>query len=271
MYIVFAMENISKREFKILVSIISIGLVLGAVIISPNLGIQAQDSTIKNVIVLVPDGCSQSIQTLSRWYSNGSLTLDEVGVSGTVKTYMSNSIITGSAAAATAFATGNKTTVRFLSVGPRPDDFLTGFTSTVEPYAPIATVLEGAKSKVKATGMIATSRITHATPAAYGCHIHDRGMDNEIMEHLVYQEIDVVFGGGFRHLIPEGTSYTTTFGKTWNGRRTDGEDLHVELLSRGYQFVDNKDDMVALTSGRVWGMFDDSHTTRYRQTVLRTP
>ena len=77
----------------------------------------------RNVIVMVPDGCSQSIQTLARWYKkrvlkdDEPLTLDGM-VSGMVKTHMANSVITGSAAAATAFATGYKTTVRFLAVAP---------------------------------------------------------------------------------------------------------------------------------------------------------
>jgi alkaline phosphatase len=110
-----------------------------------------------------------------------------------------------------------------------------------------------------ATGIAVTSRVTHATPAAFACHIEDRGWDNDIMEHMVYDNVDVVFGGGARHLIPEDESYTTTFGATWGGKRTDGENLMDVLLDRGYQFVDNRDDMMALTSGKVWGLFDDSH------------
>jgi alkaline phosphatase len=180
-------------------------------------------------------------------------------VSGTVTTYMANSIITGSAAAATAFATGHKTTVRFLGVGPRTDDLLEGFVPTAEPYAPVASVLEAAKLNGKATGLVATSRITHATPAAYACHIDDRGKDNDIMENMVYEDIDVVFGGGFRHLIPESETYETSFGEIWGGKRTDEQNLYEELLSRGYQVVDSEEGMDEVTSGKVWGLFDDSH------------
>ena len=157
----------------------------------------------QNVVVLIPDGCDQSVLTAARWYKqyvlkdDEPLALDKMGVTGMVKTFMANSVITGSAAAATAFATGEKTTARFLGVGPDPDLYpnLTGFSSTIAPYAPIQSVLEAAKLRGKAVGLIATSRITHATPAAYACHIQDRGMDNEIMEHLVYQDLDVVFAG----------------------------------------------------------------------------
>ena len=65
----------------------------------------------QNVIVLIPDGCDQSVLTAARWYKkhvlkdDEPLALDKIGVTGMVKTYMANSIITGSAAAATAFAT----------------------------------------------------------------------------------------------------------------------------------------------------------------------
>lgn len=213
---------------------------------------------IKNVIVMIPDGCDETVQTLARWYKGGKLQLDEMQGGG-VTVHMANSVIPGSAAAATAFATGHKTTVRFLGVGPRTDDLLTGFKPTAAPYAPVASILEAAKLRGKATGIVATSRVTHATPAAFACHIEDRGWDNDIMEHMVYNNIDVVFGGGARHLIPAGNSYETTFGAVWSGKRTDGENLMDVLLARGYQFVDNKDDMAALTRGKVWGLFDDSH------------
>lgn len=220
--------------------------------------IHYKNRTFKNVIVLIPDGCDETVQTVARWYKGDDLQVDKM-VGGGVKIHMANSVITGSAAAATAFATGHKTTVRFLGIGPRTDDLLTGFEPTAEPYAPVASILEAAKLAGKATGLVATSRITHATPAAYACHIQDRGWDNDIMEHIVYNNLDVVFGGGARHLIPSGESYTTSFGATWGGKRTDGENLMNELLDRGYQFVDNRDDMLALTDGPVWGLFDDSH------------
>ena len=212
----------------------------------------------KNVIVLIPDGCDETVQTVARWYKGEDLQVDKM-VGGGVKVHMANSVIPGSAAAATAFATGHKTTVRFLGVGPRTDDLLTGFVPTAEPYAPVASILEAAKLAGKATGLVATSRITHATPAAYACHIQDRGWDNDIMEHIVYNNLDVVFGGGARHLIPEDASYTTSFGDVWGGKRTDGENLMDVLLNRGYQFVDSQDGMQALSEGPAWGLFDDSH------------
>lgn len=191
-----------------------------------------EDPSIKNVIVMIPDGCSSSLQTLARWKKGEALTLDSLLV-GAVKTWMANSIITGSAAAVTAFATGLKTRVGFLSVGPDGE------------YRPMATVLEGAKLKGRATGLVATSRICHATPAGYAAHVHDRGMYSRITEQMVYQNLDVAFGGGKQFLLP----------KSEGGKREDGENLLKVLRDKGYQFVETGEEMASITSGKVWGLF----------------
>ena len=179
----------------------------------------------KNVIVLIADGCSDEQYTFARWFKGQPLSFDSIRV-GAVETYIADSVIADSAPAATAFATGVRTSDKFISVGPhaetiagvpKPDPEL--------QYKPLATVLEGARLMGKATGIVATSRVTHATPAAYIAHVPSRDMEDEIMEQAVYQNIDVVFGGGKRHLLP----------KDAKGRRADGEDLTAELRSRGYQ------------------------------------
>ncbi|KKG07588.1 alkaline phosphatase [Methanosarcina sp. 2.H.A.1B.4] len=208
------------------------------------------DANIKNIIVLVPDGCSQSVQTLARWYSGKPLQLDEMMV-GAVSTYSADSVITDSSAAATALATGHKTTNGFISVGPADDSVLSILEAPSEEvqYRPLATVLEGSKLEGKATGLVVTSRVTHATPAAFASHVDDRDNENEIMEQMVYGDIDIVFGGGSRYLVPVAEE----------GKRTDGENLTKVLLDRGYQFIDNKDEMLDLTSGRAWGLFAKSH------------
>jgi alkaline phosphatase len=208
------------------------------------------EARIKNVIILVPDGCSQSVQTLARWYSGKPLQVDEMMV-GTISTYSTDSVITDSSSAATAFATGYKTTNGFVSVGPAGDSVL----STLEPppeelqYSPLATVLEGSKLQGKATGLVATSRVTHATPAAFAAHVDNRDNETEIMEQIVYEDIDVVFGGGSGYLIPAAEG----------GKRTDGENLTRVLLDREYQLVGTRDEMSSLTTGRAWGLFASSH------------
>jgi alkaline phosphatase len=215
------------------------------------LGVAADSSAARNVIVMIPDGCSQSILTLARWYTGEPLALDSMAA-GLVSTYMADSVITDSAAAATAFACGVKTSDGFVGLGPRPE----GVLSTLEPpaagmqYKPVASVLEAARLMGKGTGLVATSRISHATPAGYAAHVEDRDWDNEIVEHMVYQGVDVVFGGGSRHLRP------TQLG----GRRTDNEDLLQQLVAfLGYRWVDDRAGLLALDEGPVWGLFASSH------------
>lgn len=208
------------------------------------------EAKIKNVIVLVPDGCSQSIETLARWYSGKPLELDNM-IAGTVSTYSSDSVITDSSSAATAFATGYKTTNGFISVGPSNESVLSILEAPPEElqYKPLATVLEASKLKGKSTGLVVTVRASHATPAAFAAHVDDRDNETEIIEQMVYENIDVVFGGGSSYLIPVSEG----------GVRTDGENLTKVLLDRGYQYVDNKDKMMKLTSGKTWGVFAPGH------------
>jgi alkaline phosphatase len=155
------------------------------------------EAEIKNVIVLIPDGCSQSVETLARWYSGKPLELDNM-VTGTVSTYSTDSIITDSSSAATAFAAGYKTTNGFVSVGPSNSSVLSTLEIPPEElqYRPLATVLEGSKLEGKATGLIATSRVTHATPAAFAAHVDNRDNETEIRDFLLFSGLQT-----FSHIM----------------------------------------------------------------------
>ncbi|MEJ2223833.1 MAG: alkaline phosphatase [Syntrophobacterales bacterium] len=206
---------------------------------------KASPQTVKNVIVLIPDGCSAEQYTLARWFKGEPLALDQIRV-GAIKTYIADSVVADSAPAASAFATGYRTSDKFISVGPKnptlpgvppPDPSLS--------YKPLATVLEGAKLLGKATGLVVTSRVTHATPAAYYAHVPARRMENDIMEQGVYQNLDVVLGGGKRHLLS----------KEYGGKRTDDENLMDVLQERGYTFVATAEELQKAKSGKVYGIF----------------
>lgn len=199
----------------------------------------------KNVIVLIADGCSSEQYTFARWFKGSALSFDALLVGG-IKTYMADSVVTDSAAAASAFATGVRTSDKSISMGPH-EKTITGVTlpSADLRHRPLATVLEGARLLGKATGIVATSRVTHATPAAYIAHVPSRKMEDDIMEQAVYQLIDVAFGGGKRLLLPD--------------RRYDGENLYDMLKQQGYQIVESRNAMLAVMRGKVFGMFSRSH------------
>jgi alkaline phosphatase len=202
----------------------------------------------KNVIVLMTDGTAATHTTLARWYKGAPLALDEMFLGG-VRTYGVDTFITDSAPAATAFATGHKTNDKYVGVLPDPAKITMPGIPPLPPELkekPVATVLEGAKLMKKSAGLVATSNIQHASPAGYSAHWPARSKYNEIAEQQVYLDIDVVFGGGKRYLLPSPA-----------GSRTDGENLVEVLKSRGYAFVENRTDMANFRGRKIWGLFAD--------------
>ncbi len=212
----------------------------------------------KNVIIMIPDGCSMSIETFARLYKGSDINLDKLHA-GSVRTFSANSIITDSSAAATAFASGHKTTSGFLGVGPHEKDILPIYSPKTSPYYPLPTILEGAKYNGKSTGLVVTSVINHATPGAFSAHLPSRHMSDDIMEQIVYQDIDVVFGGGGSNLLPAGVEYKSAGGDIWKGKRKDSENLISVLQERGYSFISSRDELINLNSDRVWGVFSKNH------------
>lgn len=147
-----------------------------------------------NVIMMVMDGTSAGATSLARWYKGENLAMDEIVIGG-VRTHSAESAITDSAPAATALATGHKSNDKI--VGLLPELVSTPGVEAVDPedaFKPVANVLEGAKLQGKATGIISTSEIQHATPAGFSSHATHRSNYQDIAEQQVYQEIDVVLG-----------------------------------------------------------------------------
>ncbi|MDM5194394.1 alkaline phosphatase [Bacillus hominis] len=202
----------------------------------------------KNVIFMVIDGTSSSATTLARWYKGSPLALDQI-VSGGVRTYSAESAITDSAPAATALATGNKSNSGYVGVLPSVVN-----SPGLEPikdeckFRPVANVLEGAKHSGRATGIVATSEIQHATPASFSAHHANRKNFEVIGEQQVYQNIEVVLGGGKAALQP----------KASNGIRKDNEDLVKAIQGKGYDFVETKDALLNSKSNKIWGSFSNT-------------
>lgn len=205
----------------------------------------AAEKPVKNVIFLMTDGTAASHIALARWYKGGPLALDDILV-GAVRTYSAESVITDSAPAATAFASGHKSNSKFLGILPA-ETSVPGVAAIGEglKYKPVANVLEGAKLSGRAVGLVATSNIQHASPAAFSAHTPYRDQYTLIAKQQVYGNIDVVFSAGTRYLLP------TEAG----GVRTDGENLVDVLKRRDYAFVESRDQMLGLKRGKAWGLF----------------
>ena len=220
-------------------------LLLTALFVCILLPVPAWAAPAKNVILLMTDGTSSTHLTLARWYKGAPLALDDILVGG-LRTYSAESLITDSAPAATAFATGHKTNTKFLGILPEKTT-MPGVPAIApaDQFKPTATVLEGARLMGKSVGLVATSQIQHASPAAFSAHTPFRDRYPLIAQQQVYGNIDVVFGGGLQYLLP----------KEHGGVRTDGQDLTEVLKANGVSLLRNRDELLAFNGRRGWGLF----------------
>ncbi|MEE4577316.1 alkaline phosphatase [Paenibacillus polymyxa] len=200
-----------------------------------------KDTTIKNVIILIPDGMANDATALARWYKGSSLTLDSMA-SGMVRTHSADAPIADSAPAGTAFATGHKSHTGY--VGILPDEATMPGQQPIaagDAKKPVASILEASKLAGKSTGIIATSEIMHATPADFTAHYPDRKNYDALSMQQAYNGVDVVLGGGGKFLEPAG--------------RKDGQDLIAQIKDQGYDFVTTPEGLKNSTSSKLWGSF----------------
>lgn len=193
----------------------------------------------KNLILMIADGCGPASITMARDYARAvlgrrALTLDAIQV-GAVRTASASNRVTDSAAGATAYACGVKTYNGAIAVDTA------GRT--------VATLLEAAKARGMATGLVVTSRITHATPAAFAAHVGQRAMETEIAQQMLAQRIDVLLGGGWSYFLPTADG----------GRRMDRRNLLQEAEAAGYQVVRTAADFRKGLQRPVLGLFGPDH------------
>ncbi len=211
---------------------------------APKVG-AAAPKPVKNIILMLSDGTGPEAWPLIRWIKGAPLNVDTI-LSGAIRTYGADSIITDSAPGATAYATGFKGTDKGISVGAWNVTIDAAKEMVAPKYVPLATLLEGARLFGRATGIVATSNIQHATPAAFSSHWHDRGNYSELGEQQVYQGMDVVLSGGSQYLLPKSIQ---------GGKREDGENLVAVIKSKGYTYVTTKDELAVVKGTKVWGAF----------------
>ena len=152
----------------------------------------------RNVIILQGDGMGTAQRDLIRLVTVGNkagkdLVMNRLEHTGLVHTDPNDpkQAVTDSAAAATAFSTGVKT--------------FNGAIGVDVDGKPVRTVLEDARRAGKSTGLVTTSQVTDATPAAYAAHVSDRAQQSEIArQFLESSKPDVILGGGEDYWYPKG-------------------------------------------------------------------
>ena len=204
--------------------------------------------TLKNVIVMIPDGMSLAGTTLARLYKGEPLALDPLA-SGLMITWSGDGTIADSAPAGSAIATGWKSqSGNIASTGQTYDWPNVHLPPVGEELRPVATLLEGARISGRATGIISTSEFMHATPADFSAHDPSRKSYDNLTEQIVYNNLDVILGGGAKYLKPE--------------FRADKEDMEDILKARGYTLVKNTLELEQFTGHKLVGVFGktDQHT-----------
>ena len=187
---------------------------------------------VKNVIFLIGDGMGLAHVTLTSYFVGKPLEMMKMPYIGFMHTYSANSLVTDSAAAGTALATGYKTFNGMICVTPDGKSVMTLF--------------EAAKKVGKSTGVITTTRVTHATPASFYAHVKSRKEEREIARQLVEGDtIDVAFGGGMKYF---------------------SEELLEKAKANGFTVITTREELLNLDPSavkRVLGIFSRSHLPYY--------
>ena len=181
-----------------------------------------------SIILMIGDGMGFEHVNISRLVEkglNGHLTLEQLEFNCSVMTYSANAEVTDSAASATAIATGFKTNNGMLAMDPSEES--------------LTTILEIADSKGKSTGLVTTTFIQHATPAAFMTHVESRNSYSEISRQIVEEvDVDVLLGGG--------TSY-------FSSSQLDA------MVTNGYEIVENRTALLDANSGKLLGLFSGGY------------
>lgn len=138
---------------------------------------------IKNIIFLIGDGMGLASASMMQVENNYDPTIfDSADNIALQKTYSMDNRVTDSAASGTALATGYKTNNTYLGV--------------LADGTPVESLIEVAKREGKRTGIVVTTYLQHATPAAFYAHINSRHEYLAITEQLVGSNLDIAIGGG---------------------------------------------------------------------------
>ena len=165
----------------------------------------AKGKTPKNIIFMIGDGMGLE-QVSTAWTANrGELNMEQMPYVGLQRTYCLNWLVTDSAAAGTALASGNKTNK--------------GMIATLPDGTELDTMMDFAKRAGKRTGVVVVCRLNDATPATFCCNNIDRDEAEEITADYLNCGVDFIAGGGMDY---------------WRTKRTDGRDIFAEIGQKGY-------------------------------------
>jgi alkaline phosphatase len=190
-------------------------------------------ATPKYVFYFIGDGLGASQRQVAEFYAQQvahnpklKLAMNSMPVAGINTTYSSDSLVTDSAAAGTALATGYKTNNGVISQLPNGQN--------------VKSLIEAAEDNGWVTGLASTTRLTHATPAVFASHNKSRNAENEIAADMSDSGVDYFAGGGFRYFVKKDGEFKS--------KREDNRDLVKEMADAGYKTFIGEDSSTAFTS-----------------------
>lgn len=201
-----------------------------------------QPGDAKNVIFLVSDGMSSGTLALADLVKQAQQGIktnwiqlyesDREYHRGLMDMASLSSNVTDSSAASSSWGSGQRINNGAVNWGPNDERY--------------KTICEIFRDAGKATGLVTTARITHATPAGFGINVSSRNMEDEIAVQYAEREYDILMGGGGRHFSA--------------GKRQDSRDLYSEFEKLGYTVVKDKTQLLrAGRNSKLLGIFSDSH------------
>jgi len=192
----------------------------------------------KYVFLFIGDGMSvpqrMTAEEFSRATGGGPLAMNAMPFTATTRTCSFDSLVTDSAAAATAIACGEKTRNHYSGVDPEG--------------RPLLSSAAAAKKAGRKVGILSTVTITHATPAGFYAHRKNRGDAYGIALDLADSGFDLFAGGGL-DVTPKNSTNHAQYAAC-------GE-AYAYARSKGYRIVGTKEEFLALgpDAGRVLTKF----------------
>jgi alkaline phosphatase len=198
-----------------------------------------KEKKVKNIILLIGDGMGLSQVSTTFYYNDSVSNFKRFKNIGFIQTSSGSHLITDSVAGATAFSTGEKTynDAIGMNIDSIPQDNL------VEIFS---------KLKMK-TGLIATSSITHATPASFYAHAKLRSSAEEIATWMPRSELDYFAGGGLKYFNnrKDSIDYLEKLKNAGFTISLEGKDLKQEISNKNkYGFLLAQNGMPRMTDGR---------------------
>ncbi|EDO18171.1 hypothetical protein Kpol_1031p79 [Vanderwaltozyma polyspora DSM 70294] len=195
----------------------------------------------KNLIFFVTDGMGPASLSMARSFYQFEKNLPYYNILhldhhliGSSRTRSNSSLVTDSAAGATAFSCGLKSYNGAIGVDPFKN--------------PCGTILEAAKLSGYSTGLVVTTRLTDATPASFSSHVDYRVQEDQIaLQQLGHYSlgpmVDLLMGGGRTHFYT-GINKFGSFGS-----RKDNRNLIKESIANGWSYAGSRNEFDSLKLG----------------------